>query len=72
MPRFTEEEVERYVDQFFEQLPDNQDYQSDRVRGAVYFALTCDQFREEIAEPMLDVKRILAQAEEYIQSKIEE
>ncbi|GAB3202206.1 hypothetical protein ABID22_003818 [Pontibacter aydingkolensis] len=70
MPKFSEEEVEKYVDEFFEQLPNTHQYQSDRVRGAVCFALLDDQFRKEIAEPMEDVKELIEQAEEYIERKL--
>ncbi|MBF8962146.1 hypothetical protein I0P70_02715 [Pontibacter sp. FD36] len=70
MPKFSEEEVEKYLDDFFHSLPDNQKYQQREV-GAVYFALLDDQFRQEIAEQMEDVKQILKQAEEFITLKIQ-
>ncbi|SFH40788.1 hypothetical protein [Pontibacter chinhatensis] len=36
----------------------------------MFFALLDDQFRTEIAEPMEDIKQILAQAEDYIMNKL--
>ncbi len=69
MPIFTEAQVEKYLDDFFRSLPDNKQYQEREV-GAVYFALLDDQFKEEIANPMSDVKELIEQAEEYINMRI--
>lgn len=70
MPQFTDKEVEKYIDDFFASLPPTIENQSNRVRGAVCFALLDDRFREEIAEPMEDVRIAIIQAEEYIQARI--
>ncbi|WP_026465009.1 hypothetical protein [Adhaeribacter aquaticus] len=69
MPKFTEETVGKYLDDFFESLPNNDQYQEREV-GGVYYALLDDSFREEIANGMEDVKQLIEEAEIYIQQRL--
>ncbi|AMM49973.1 hypothetical protein TH61_00575 [Rufibacter sp. DG15C] len=68
MPRFTEEDVNAHLDDFIGSLSHEQ--QCPRIAFGLYFALTSDQFRTEIANPMEDVRLLIDQAEDFIEDRL--
>lgn len=61
----TEEDIDKYLDNFFASRPDPGSYQYREV-GAVYCALTSRQFLEEIVMPDAELYQLYLDAEAYM------